>query len=122
MKKMIVMAIAMIMTIAANANEINTNEFNAIRVNIPTRIRMVKGDTYSVIVQASDSITARSINVSVENGVLKINSRDAEALDNSKLRITIVTPTEMDVTVGRNMEVLSVPRNENRRNEDLALN
>ena len=50
MKKFMMMACAMIMALAANAREVNTVAFSKAVVNVPARVRFVKGDNYGFMV------------------------------------------------------------------------
>lgn len=103
MKKMLIMASAIMMAAAANAQRVETESFNKVLVNVPARVRVVPGDTYSVNVATTDSVLANSLRIDVEDGTLKIN-RDArqEALDSdTTLRLIIVTPVEPTVLAGR---------------------
>lgn len=91
------------MAAAANAQRVETESFNKVLVNVPARVRIVPGDTYSVNVATTDSVLANSLRIDVEDGTLKIN-RDArqEALESdTTLRLIIVTPVEPAVLAGR---------------------
>jgi len=46
MKKLMTMVSAMMMVAAVNASEVATVAFNEARVNVPARVRFVKGDNY----------------------------------------------------------------------------
>lgn len=104
MKKMIIMVGAIMMALAANAQRVETESFNKVLVNVPSRVRVVPGDSYSVHVATTDSVLAKSLHIDVEEGVLKIVSkldeahRDADAT----LRLIIVAPVEPRVEAGQN--------------------
>ncbi len=103
MKKMLIMASAIMMATAANAQRVETESFDKVMVNVPARVRVVPGDSYSVNIATSDSILANSIRVQVENGMLKISSTVEDRKENDKvLRLIIVTPVEPRVMAGRN--------------------
>ncbi|MCD8318932.1 MAG: hypothetical protein LUC45_08940 [Paraprevotella sp.] len=74
MKKLMIMASAIMMAVAAKAGEVNTVAFNETRVDVPARVRFVKGDNYGFQVDAKDSIVARSLRCVVKNGVLRISA------------------------------------------------
>lgn len=103
MKKMLIMASAIMMATTANAQRVETESFDKVMVNVPARVRVVPGDSYSVNIATSDSILANSIRVQVENGMLKISSTVEDRKENDKvLRLIIVTPVEPRVMAGRN--------------------
>ena len=56
MKKLMTMVSAMMMVAAVNASEVTTVAFNEARVNVPARVRFVKGDNYGFSVEAKDSV------------------------------------------------------------------
>lgn len=104
MKKMMILASAIMMAAAANAKRVETESFNKVLVNVPARVRVVPGDTYSVNIATSDSLLAQSLRVDVENGVLHITpdvKANASADSDANLRIIIVTPVEPQVMAGR---------------------
>lgn len=103
MKKMLIMASAIMMAAAANAQRVETESFNKVMVNVPARVRVVPGDTYSVNIATTDTELAKSLRVDVKNGTLNI-ATDARANveePKSALRIIIVTPVEPQVLAGR---------------------
>lgn len=72
MKKLMTMACAIIMAAAANASRVTTVAFSEARVNVPARVRFVKGDDYGFKVEAKDPVVAKSMRCSVKDGVLRI--------------------------------------------------
>lgn len=72
MKNLMIMASAVMMAAAANASEVNTVAFKETRVNLPARVRFVKGNDYGFNVEAKDSLMARNVQCSVKDGVLRI--------------------------------------------------
>lgn len=72
MKKFMTMACAIIMAVAANASRVTTVAFSEARVNVPARVRFVKGDDYGFKVEAKDPVVAKSMRCSVKDGVLRI--------------------------------------------------
>ncbi len=109
MKKMMILVSAIMMALAARSENMNLNPFEGVNVNVPARVRFVYGETYGVDIQATDSIAASGIRWSVEDGVLKIRSID-ESTELENLCITIVSPVELKMTVGRNMEMKETRR------------
>lgn len=110
MKKMMILASAIMMAATANAKRVETASFDEVRVNVPARVRIIAGDTYSVNVAAQNEMVASTVRYEVKDGVLKINSRDIDELMQSEesLHITIVAPKELKLTIGRDMEAMNV--------------
>lgn len=73
MRKLLMLASAMIMVAAVNASEVMTVAFNKTRVDVPARVRFIKGDNYGFSVEARDSVIARSVRCTVKNGVLRFS-------------------------------------------------
>lgn len=84
MKKLMTMACAMIMAIAANASEVVTVAFNKTSVNVPARVRFVKGDMYGFRVESKDAVLARALQCSVKDGVLRFTFGETVAPGESK--------------------------------------
>ncbi|MCD7721390.1 MAG: DUF2807 domain-containing protein [Prevotellaceae bacterium] len=104
MKKMMILVSAIAMSLAANAESTDLTPFEGVNVNVPACVRFVYGEEYSMDVQATDSLVASAIRWTVKDGVLKIHSVDSsESI--SDVCITIVSPQEPKLTVGRNMEM-----------------
>ncbi len=115
MKKMMMILVSLLMVSAATfaADDKKTNNvepFEGVSVNAPVRIRFVYGEDYKVDVTSADSLAATAIRMVVEDGVLKIRPVDG----NEELKdvcVTIVSPTEPRLSVGRHLEVKSTARN-----------
>ena len=71
MRKLMVMACAIMMAIAANAKVVKTVPFTGVQVNVPARVLFLQGDTCAFSVKDSDFIVARTIQCSVKDGVLR---------------------------------------------------
>jgi len=117
MKKMMILASSIMMALAACAENLNLKPFEGVNVNVPARVRFVYGDKYGVEIQAADSLTASAIRWTVKDGVLRIRSIDAEETLGD-VCITVMSPVEPKLTVGRNMEV----KKTDRMHKDLAHN
>ncbi len=112
MKKMMILVSAIMMAAAANAIEkMSVKPFEGVSVNVPARVRFVYGENYAVDVRSNDSLSASGIRVRVQDGVLKIRSID-ENEQIEDLHITITSPVEPRLTVGRNVEVKSTASSE----------
>lgn len=109
MKKMMILASAIMMVAAGYAKNVETVPFEGVKVNVPARVRIVSGDSYEMGVRSTDSIAARNILWSIENGVLNIRSRYEMPTDGEQpeVCITIVAPVEPKLTVGRDFEMSS---------------
>ena len=104
MKKLMTMVSAMMMVAAVNASEVTTVAFNEARVNVPARVRFVKGDNYGFSVEAKDSVIARAVRCSVKDGVLRLSFGNALQPGESKFDAKKgVNPTNQ-VFVGENGE------------------
>ena len=110
MKKMMIMVSAIMMVAAGYAKmNVEMKPFEGVKVNVPARVRFVSGDNYELGVRGADSIAEKSIIWSVEDGVLKIRPRYESVNDEyNELCITIVSPVEPKLMVGRDFEVSPV--------------
>ena len=107
MKKMMILVSTIMMVATSNAKNVETKPFEGVDVNVPACVRFVSGENYEMGVRSTDSIAAQNILWSIENGVLKIRSRRevGEEAQKANVCITIVSPREPRLTVGRNYEV-----------------
>ena len=123
MKKMMILASAIMMAATANAKHVETTSFDEVRVNVPARVRIIVGETYSVNVAAQNEMVASSVRYEVKDGVLKINSTDVEALteNGEPLHITIVAPKNLKLSVGRDMQAMEVRKSFDEK-KDIAAN
>ena len=96
MKKMMILAAAMIATISVNAKSkaIETGRFDKIQVNVPAQVRVAQGEEYAVRFASTDKLSVMNVRYSIENGTLKINSDDLAMMEGrtDMLYITIITP------------------------------
>ena len=108
MKKMMILVSIIMMVAAGYAKNVEMMPFEGVNVNVPACVRFVNGDNYEMGVRSNDSIAAQNIEWSIENGVLKITTR-REVTENEQANvcITIVSPVEPKLTVGRDYEVAS---------------
>ncbi len=110
MKKMMILVSAVMMSaISFAAEKMNVEPFEGVSVNAPVRVRFVCGEEYKVDVQSADSLAASAIRMNVEDGVLKIRSLD-ESETAGEVCVTVVSPVEPRLSVGRNLEVKSTVR------------
>ncbi len=104
MKKMMILVSAIMMAFTAEAENMDLKPFEGVNVNVPARVRFVYGETYGVDIQAKDSLAASGIRWDIKDGVLKIRSIDDD-VEPENVCITVVSPVEVKMTVGRNMEM-----------------
>lgn len=107
MKKMMILVSTIMMVATGYAKEnVEMKPFEGVNVNVPARVRFVNGENYEMGVRSTDSVAANNIQWTVENGVLNISSRyELADEDKANICITIVSPIEPKLTVGRNFEV-----------------
>ena len=109
MKKMMILVSTIMMVATGYAKKnVEMKPFEGVNVNVPACVRFVSGDNYEMGVRSTDSLAAENILWSIEDGVLKISSRH-EVKDGgmANVCITIVSPVEPKLTVGRDYEVSS---------------
>lgn len=105
MKKMMMMVGAAMMSASSFAAEVNNVlPFEDVRVNVPVRVRFVHGEDYKVDVESADTLAASGIRVNVKDGVLRITSIDTNEAQ-SEVFVTIMSPVEPKLSVGRNLEM-----------------
>ncbi len=107
MKKMMILVSTIMMVATGYAKQnVETKPFEGVNVNVPACVRFVNGENYEMGIRSTDSIAANNIQWIVENGVLNIRSRyEMTEEDKANICITIVSPIEPKLTVGRNFEV-----------------
>ena len=109
MKKIMIMVSAIMMVATASATENNVTPFNSVKVNVPGRVRIIKGDTYSITVSTATQ-DKDAVKFDVRNGVLHIGTDSQDMLQSNGRGtvITIVTPEEKtDLTTGEDVLVLA---------------
>lgn len=106
MKKIMTMVAVMMMFATANANKNNTNgvvneplklaPFTEVNVNVPARIKLVRGEEYGVIANAANLFDITQLDYQVRNGVLYISTESADMLRASGRGtiITVITPND----------------------------
>ena len=76
------------------------------KVNVPARVRVIRGSQYGINLSAEDSLLTSAIRYSVENGTLSINTIDETLLlaEGSEVVITITAPEMPSFKTGRDFE------------------
>ncbi len=111
MRKMMMLVSVLLMSASAfaAAKRTNVEPFKGVNVNTPVRMRFVCGRDYKVDVRSADPVAASAIRMSVEDGVLKIRSLNGSGLTD-EVCITVTSPEEPRLSVGRDLEVKSTAR------------
>ncbi|MCR5312786.1 MAG: hypothetical protein K6E54_03915 [Bacteroidaceae bacterium] len=132
MRKSIMFACAMLMAIAANANSetknsketktttytiaetkfdkngnvnvVNVDAYEVAQIDVPARVRIIKGNNYGVNVVALDKQAEKSIRYTVKNGILRFYSRSAEVLDNNSVVINLVVPATPEIKTSADLD------------------
>lgn len=107
MKKMMILASAIMMAAAGNAKEnVETKPFEGVNISVPAHIRFINGEDYRMGVRGIDRTAEQNILWSVEDGVLTIRPRYAVSdTDTPDVLITIIAPTLPTLTVAGNLNV-----------------
>jgi len=106
MKKVMLFVAAMMIMFNAKAEMSNVAAFNEIKVNVPARVRVIKGGEYGIHLSAEDTLLTSAIRYSVTGGTLSINSVDEAMLesDGREVVITITAPEIPSFKTGRGFE------------------
>lgn len=112
MKKMMIGVAAFMTAVASYANNEAIKPFESVKVNVPARVRFVTGENYEMGVRSTDSIAVNNILWSIEDGVLKIQPRHEDTSETqSDVCITIVSPIEPKLLIGRNFRMTNITDN-----------
>ena len=120
MKKRIMIMVAAIMmmaTASASNKEVkNCSEyhdkippFSVVDINVPGRVKLIKGDEYKVIVSTLNAEDCRKLDCQVRNGVLYISNNSNEMLYGTGrgTMITVISPSEdTGIRVGSDVQTL----------------
>lgn len=106
MKKIMIMVCVIMMATAANAEPQRVAPFSRVSVNVPARIRVIKGNEYSIMVQTKESTDSTSLKYTVDKGTLRISTTCDEMRQSSgrSTVITIISPEDTKITTGSEME------------------
>ena len=75
MKKIMTMVSAIMVAATMNAENVETEAFTETLVNVPARVRFVKGDNYSFSVESENKFIAESVKAAVKDGTLSKEAR-----------------------------------------------
>jgi hypothetical protein len=109
MKKFITLALAAVIAISANAKKVNTAVFNSVKVNAPVHLVIVPGRQHAVDINSREAGLANAISWSIKDGVLNINARDLETLEqaNGTVDVIVSAPAGVDYVIGNDMQEAS---------------
>lgn len=107
------MACAIMMAAAANAEPQKVAPFSKVSVNVPARIRVIKGNEYSIMVNTQEPADSSSLRYTVEKGILRISTicDDMRQASGRGTVITIVSPEDTNITTGSALEMEDVASN-----------
>ena len=119
MKKIMVLVATMMMVVAANASNKSMEyaveapgkiaPFSEVNVNVPSRVRVIQGEDYGVMVNGTAVYDSSLLDFDVRDGVLYISTRctDMLAASGRGTVITIITPaSDIDIKTGDNVQPL----------------
>ncbi len=104
------MACAIMMAAAASAEPQKVAPFSKVSVNVPARIRVIKGNEYSIMVNTQEPADSSSLRYTVEKGILRISTicDDMRQASGRGTVITIVSPEDTNITTGSALEMEDV--------------
>lgn len=119
MKKIISLVAALMMVVSISASNMSVSNgnitiqrvtpFDQVIVNVPSRVRVVQGDDYEVLINGIAADDSASLNCQVRNGVLYINTMNSYGFSDTgcPMVITVVTPmTDTVLKMGNDVQVL----------------
>ena len=120
MKKIMTLVTAMMMVVTVKASNKSVEyaveapgkiaPFSEVNVNVPSRIRVVQGEDYGVMVNGNSEYGSTQLDFNVMDGVLYISTKCADMLSASGRRtvITIVIPAaDINIKTGDDVQPLS---------------
>lgn len=108
-----IMALNMSANIApetANNELTSTEAFTEAYINLPARVRLVEGDSYSVLINTANEEVAKAIKCEVKDGKISFSTTDGENID-EKVVITLVAPVIPDVITGKDFKAMTTNKN-----------
>ena len=119
MKKIMTLVAAMIMVVAVNASNKSMEyaveapgkvaPFSEVNVNVPSRIRVVQGEDYGVMINGEAVYDSTLLDFEVKDGVLYISTKCTDMLSASGRGtvITLITPaTDAVIKTGDDVQPL----------------
>ena len=119
MKKIMTLVATMMMVVAVNASNKSVEyateapskiaPFSEVNVNVPSRIRVVQGEDYGVMVNGTAVYDSTLLDFDVKEGVLYIRSKCTDMLSvaGRGTVITLITPaSDIDIKTGDDVHEL----------------
>jgi len=107
MKKMMMLAMAIVMTLSASAarTRVETAPFYKVNINFTAHVKVALGHGFGLDVRSQDGKAVEGVRWNVEDGILKINTTDLATLEqkNGELEVTVISPFEPALTVGQSL-------------------
>lgn len=80
MKRLLTLALSLVMTAATYAQEVETLPFNEVKMDIPARLRIVEGESYGFTVETDDEELAGKMECALKEGVISFSFKKGESL------------------------------------------
>ena len=119
MKKIMILVAAMMMAVTVDASNKSIENafetpnrmapFSEVNVNVPSRIRVVQGEDYGVMINGTADYDSTMLDFHVEDGILYISTRSMDMLSASGRGtvITVITPaTDALISTGDDVQPL----------------
>ena len=119
MKKIMTLVAAMLMAVAVNASNKSVEfateapgkvaPFSKVNVNVPSRVRVIQGEDYGVMVNGTSVYDSTQLVFDVRDGVLYISTKCTDMLSASGRGtvITVITPaSDIDIKTGDDVQPL----------------
>ena len=119
MKKIMTLVAAMMMVVAVNASNKSVEyaveapgkiaPFSEVNVNVPSRVRVIQGEDYGVMVNGTAVYDSTQLDFDVRDGVLYISTKCTDMLTASGRGtvITVITPaSDIDIKTGDDVQPL----------------
>ncbi len=86
-----------------NANFTNVDAFNIAQIEVPARVRVIKGESYGLNISTLNKETEKSLRYTVTDGVLRFYANTPEALSNDPIVINLVVPSVPEIKTVSNL-------------------
>ena len=112
MKKIMTMACALLMAVAAQAQSVATVPFSQTKINVPAHVNFVRGNRFAFSVTTEDISLARQLKCTVKNGVLSmsfgngLNAGEVQFDENTGAFTYGVPARQSDTTLSEDHDIL----------------
>lgn len=112
-KALVAAIIIAVSNVSASAQSINreadeVDQFFSTVINVPAKVQLVEGETYSVEVIAEDEEVAKGVKYQVIGGVLFIylsNGMEAQYISSEDITIIVTAPRKAEVKTSKNFSI-----------------